>query len=149
MGHRRNRAFTLVELLTALMIGAIILAAAAAMASAVSNGKAALERNQMDISYLSTLQYRIADAVRRAETILPIANGVQLQYGNGQIIAIYKDALEQIWVEDAAAGMMVFKHQKVASIEQKSPKRIEIKLVIEKSGRPMPYRFTVCRYAGQ
>lgn len=149
MGYSRNRAFTLVELLTALMIGAVILAAAAAMASAVSNGKTALERDQVDIAYLSSLQYRIADAVRRAETITPVANGVLLQYGNGKTIAIYKDALEQIWFEDSAGGTVVFKQQKAVSIEQKSPKRVEIKLVLEQNGQPMPYRFTVCRYAGQ
>lgn len=148
MSNPHKKAFTVLELLTALAVGTIILAAAATMASAVSNGKSALERSYADIAYVAALQARIAEAVHRAETIDPIADGARLSYASGQTISIYKDNLNQLWINDSVNGTAMFKHQKAVSVERKSPKRIEIIIVREQNGMDVPYRFTASRYAG-
>jgi prepilin-type N-terminal cleavage/methylation domain-containing protein len=93
--HRPSSGFTLTELLMALMIGAIVMAAAATMAEAMSCGKRETENMTRTANYLAQLNTRLADLVMRAESITGEQNDIKL-IGNGKTVRIYTDASQNI-----------------------------------------------------
>lgn len=92
---RPSSGFTLTELLLALMIGAIVMAAAATMAEAMSCGKRETENMTRTANYLAQLNTRLADLVMRAESITGEQNDIKL-IGNGKTVRIYTDASQNI-----------------------------------------------------
>ena len=73
------------------MVGSIVLGAAATLADAMSQGKAATEKIARTANYLAHIQTRLADAVMCAEAIAPIADGVELSCGGGRVVRLYAD----------------------------------------------------------
>lgn len=92
---RPSSGFTLTELLLALMIGAIVMAAAATMAEAMSCGKRETENMTRTANYLAQLNTRLADLIMRAESITGEQNDIKL-IGNGKTVRIYTDASQNI-----------------------------------------------------
>jgi len=66
----RGRGFTLAELLIALMVGSIILAAAATLASATSCAKTATDQMGRNGAAVMQLQNRLSDLLIRANQVL-------------------------------------------------------------------------------
>jgi prepilin-type N-terminal cleavage/methylation domain-containing protein len=62
----KQSGFTLVEVLVALMIGAIVLAAAATMADALACGKETCDQMSRSSAYLMQIQTRLSDLIMRA-----------------------------------------------------------------------------------
>ncbi len=75
---RLSSGFTLTELLLALMVGAIVLAAAATMADAMSCGKRETENMTRTANYLVQLNTRLADLIMRAEDIKNYSEGAKV-----------------------------------------------------------------------
>jgi prepilin-type N-terminal cleavage/methylation domain-containing protein len=75
---RPSSGFTLTELLMALMIGAIVMAAAATMAEAMSCGKRETENMTRTANYLAQLNTRLADLIMRAEDIKNYSEGAKV-----------------------------------------------------------------------
>ena len=98
---RHSRGFTLTELLMGLMVGSIVLAAAATMAGAMSSGKRQTENMTRTATYLAQLHTRISDLVMRAEQITEIADGIELLYANGHAAAITTDDAKRIVIEQS------------------------------------------------
>ncbi len=67
--QRKCAAFTLVELLVALMVAAIVLTAAATMADAMACGKEACDQMSRNAAYLLQIQTRLSDLIMRANEI--------------------------------------------------------------------------------
>lgn len=102
--HRPSSGFTLTELLLALMVAAIVLAAAATMADAMSCGKRETENMTRTATYLAQLHTRLADLVMRAESIEELPEGenkgVEIVCAEGKY-KIYTDASQNIlYVKD-------------------------------------------------
>jgi len=97
--HRPSSGFTLTELLLALMVGAIVLAAAATMADAMSCGKRETENMTRTANYLAQLNTRLADLIMRANNIESLSEtgktGVTIHDPDGPV-KIYTDALQNI-----------------------------------------------------
>jgi prepilin-type N-terminal cleavage/methylation domain-containing protein len=99
----KQSGFTLVEVLVALMIGAIVLAAAATMADALACGKETCDQMSRSSAYLMQIQTRLSDLIMRANkaTINPDGN-LALGYdtdGDGltnKEVIVSKDALSKI-----------------------------------------------------
>ncbi len=72
--QKKHAGFTLVEVLVALMIGAIVLTAAATMAGAMSCAKEANDRMNRSTAYLLQVQTYFSDLIMRA-------NGVTIDLG--------------------------------------------------------------------
>ncbi|HML74470.1 MAG TPA: prepilin-type N-terminal cleavage/methylation domain-containing protein [Anaerohalosphaeraceae bacterium] len=70
--RKQNRGFTMAEMLVALMVASIILAAAATMAGALSAGKTANDQVSRNGAYLLQLQTRLTDLIMRANRVAGI-----------------------------------------------------------------------------
>ena len=68
--QRKCAAFTLVELLMALMVAAIVLTAAATMAEAMSRAKEANDQMSRNTAYLLQIQTRLSDLIMRANVVV-------------------------------------------------------------------------------
>ena len=83
----------------ALMVGSIVLAAAATMADAMSCGKQATEQMTRTATYLAQLHMRLSDLVMRANSIETISDGakegVKVVCEEG-IFTIYTDIAKNI-----------------------------------------------------
>jgi len=148
--NRQSHGFTLTELLIALMVGSIVLAAAAAMASAMSNGKAATERMSRSAAYLSQLGMRLSDAAMRAESITARAGGVELGYAGGQTLAIYTDDTKRIVFEDSGGGTAYYSEPSQANvvITAVSADRMSAAFDLVENGQSQTYRMTIAKRGG-
>ncbi len=70
--RKQVRGFTMAEMLVALMVASIILAAAATMAGALSAGKTANDQVSRNGAYLLQLQTRLSDLIMRANRVAGI-----------------------------------------------------------------------------
>jgi len=70
--RKQNRGFTMAEMLVALMVASIILAAAATMAGALSAGKTANDQVSRNGAYLLQLQTRLSDLIMRANEVVGV-----------------------------------------------------------------------------
>ena len=83
--QRKCAAFTLVELLVALMVAAIVLTAAATMADAMACGKEACDQMSRSTAYLLQIQTRLSDLIMRANEVVENNNQhVKLKYIDGE-----------------------------------------------------------------
>jgi prepilin-type N-terminal cleavage/methylation domain-containing protein len=83
--QKKHAGFTLVELLVALMIAAIVLAAAATMADAMSCAKEACDQMSRSTAYLLQIQTRLSDLIMRANEVVENDNQhVKLKYIDGE-----------------------------------------------------------------
>ncbi|MBM4103413.1 MAG: prepilin-type N-terminal cleavage/methylation domain-containing protein [Planctomycetes bacterium] len=100
--HKQS-GFTLVELLVALMIAAIVLAAAATMADALACGKETCDRMSRSTSYLLQIQTRLSDLIMRANAAaISLEGNLTLGYDTNddgltdEAVIVSKDALSNI-----------------------------------------------------
>lgn len=89
----------LMDLLLGLMVGAIVLAAAATMADAMSHGKRANEQISRSANYLAQLHTRLSDLIMRAESITGGLNNIELTV-EGKRVWIYSDDSRRIVVKE-------------------------------------------------
>ncbi len=115
--QRKCAAFTLVELLVALMIGAIVLAAAATMADALACGKETCDRMSRSTAYLLQIQTRLSDLIMRAnEATISLEGNLTLGYDTNddgltdKAAIVSKDALSKIITitEDGIAAVYTY-----------------------------------------
>ena len=150
---RKQSGLTLAELLVALMIGSIVLAAAATMADAMSCGKRATEQMARSGTYLAQLHVRLSDLVMCAETLGPRPdNGVTLTYDGGRTIQLYTDnSAQQIIVEEDGRVYSYISDpsQSAVGIVPVGVNRVVIRFDITENGAPQTYTMTVTRRGGQ
>lgn len=134
----------------ALMVGSIVLAAAAAMASAVSSGKAATEQMSRSSAYLGQLGVRLSDAVMRANAVSPVAGGVLLSYSGGRTVAIYTDDTQRIVVLDSGGLTAYYSEPSQANvvITAVGAERVSVAFDLTENGQPRPYRMTMAKRGG-
>ena len=75
-----KKGFTLVELLVALMVAAIVLTAAATMADAMACGKEACDQMSRNTAYLLQIQTRLSDLIMRANGVTNLDGNLTLGY---------------------------------------------------------------------
>lgn len=99
--RHKQSGLILSDVVIGLMIGAIVLTAAAAMADALSHGKRATEQMSRSANYLAQLQTRMADLTMRAESVeARTGGGVTLTYENGRTADVYADLSNRIVVDE-------------------------------------------------
>lgn len=148
--NRQCNGFTLAELLIALMVGSIVLAAAATMAGAMSNGKSATERMSRNAAYRTQLQLRLSDLVMCAESISSRAGGVDLGYPDGHIVSLYTDDTQRIVVENNSVyAYWSDPGQANVAITAVSGERVAIAYDLIENGQSQRYRMTAGRRGGQ
>ena len=149
--QRKQSGFTLVELLMALMVGSIVLAAAASMADAMSCGKRATEQMARSANYLAQLQIRLPDLIMRAGGIEAIAGGVNLTYDDGETVKLYSDDSKRIIVEENGLVYSYLSEptQKNVSIALVDVNRVAISFDIIENGVDQTYTMTATRRGGQ
>lgn len=149
----KQHGIALADLLLGLMVGAIVLAAAAAMADAMSCGKRATEQMSRSANYLVQLHTRLSDLTMRAENIeARVGGGVLLTYADGQTTELYADP--------DAAGRIVIKEndetlsylsdpaQTNVSILAADVNRVVITFDITENGTTYTHKMTVSRRGG-
>lgn len=100
--RKQVRGFTLVEVLVALMVASIILAAAATMAGALSSGKTANDQVSRNGAYLLQLQTRLSDLIMRANLVYGVdSQGITLwlDKNNNNV----KEMAEFVYVQTSAS----------------------------------------------
>lgn len=134
----------------ALMVGSIVLAAAASMADAMSCGKQATEQMARSAMYLAQLQTRLPDLVMRADSIGDIAGGVVLTYESGETISLYSDDSKRIVVEEAGRVYSYLSDptQKNVSITRVGVNRVVITFDITEQGTAQTYSMTATQRGG-
>ena len=153
MKRRKQSGLTLAELLVALMIGSIVLAAAATMADAMSCGKRATEQMARSGTYLAQLHTRLSDLVMCAETIESHPdNGVILTYNDGRTVHLYTDnTAQRIVVEENGQVYSYISDpsQSGVSIVPVAVNRVVIRFDITENGISQTYTMTATRRGGQ
>ena len=147
---RRQSGFTVVELLVALMVGSIVLAAAASIADAMGTGKQTTERMARSATYLAQLQVRLPDLIMRADEITPIAGGVTLTYGTGDTVNLYTDDLRRIIVDENGriSSFLSDPTQNNVSITMPDVNRVAIKFDITENKTVQRYAMVATRRGG-
>jgi len=148
--RQKQSGFTLVELMVALMVGSIVLAAAASMAEAMSCGKQATEQIARSAMYLAQLQSRLPDLVMRADSIGDIAGGVVLTYEGGETVSLYSDDTRRIVVEESGRVFAYLSDpaQKNVSISRVGVNRVVITFDSTEHGTAQTYSMTATRRGG-
>ena len=152
--HKQS-GFTLVELLVALMIAAIVLTAAATMAGALACGKETCDQMSRSTAYLLQIQTRLSDLIMRANgaTIDLGKTCLTLQYDtdsdgvNDKDMIISKDALSKVITIEGADYVYQLKnqaglYQNVQSDVQFNVdgKLVTVKFVLTETGVPQTYQ---------
>jgi len=160
--QRKCAAFTLVELLVALMVAAIVLTAAATMADAMACGKEACDQMSRNTAYLLQVQTRLSDLIMRANTVALGGDRLTLKYdtnGNGsaddvddKVVTVRKDASSEIITitEDGIDTNYVYRwkdrdgqYQNAQSnvlFEYDGNKLVTVKFVLTENGAAQEYR---------
>ncbi len=100
---KHKRGFTMAELLVALMVASIVLAAAATLAGALAGGKRVTDQVGRTTVCLMQLQHRLSDLLTRAEGVCDSnAAGFCLWHDIDEDGAI--DESEKTWVAAGATG---------------------------------------------
>jgi prepilin-type N-terminal cleavage/methylation domain-containing protein len=162
--RRKQSGFTLAELLMALMVGSIVLAAAATMADAMSCGKQATEQMTRSATYLAQLHTRLSDLVMRAETIEALTGGenkgVKIVCA-GETYTIYTDASENILYVHKESDVKPYKYEYKkegqseptqtnveVKIDDHNVNRVVIRFDITENGASNTYTMTATRRGG-
>jgi len=152
--QRKCAAFTLVELLVALMVAAIVLTAAATMAEAMSCAKEANDRMSRNTAYLLQIQTRLSDLIMRANSVVESGSQkiVLWHDDNGDETAV--DA-EKTTIEADGANLTIYKNDNPANKETYSDcqivetlgdtavpntKRVMIRFALTENGAAQEYR---------
>lgn len=148
---RKQSGIALAELVVGLMVGSIVLAATATMASAMSCGKRATEQMARNSNYLAHIHTRLSDLVMRAESISATADGVQLTYSGGITLQLYKDSSHRIVIEQdgGVQSYLTDPTQTNVSITAVDDNRVTIVFDMTENSIARPYMMTVTRRGGQ
>lgn len=147
VSKRKQHGIALADLLIGLMIGSIVLAAAATMADAMSHGKRATEQMARSSNYLAQVHIRLGDLVMRAESITPrVGGGVLLTYADGRMAELYSDNGNRIVIAENGeiASFLSDPAQTAVSITAIDLHRAAITFDIEGAA----YRMTATRRGG-
>lgn len=147
---RKQSGIALAELVVGLMVGSIVLAAAATMTSAMSCGKQATEQMTRNSNYLAHIHTRLSDLVMRAESISATADGVELTYSGGITLQLYKDSSHRIVIEEDGSiqSYMTDPNQSNVSITAVDANRVMIVFEMTENGIVRSYAMTVTRRGG-
>jgi prepilin-type N-terminal cleavage/methylation domain-containing protein len=131
-----KKAFTLVELLVALMVAAIVLTAAATMADAMACGKEACDQMNRSTAYLLQVQTRLSDLIMRANgaTINLEKNLLTLGYDTDGDIEISTDG-QSISIDGESWG-----HMQNVSFDYDDDKLVTVEFVLTEDGTPQTYQ---------
>jgi prepilin-type N-terminal cleavage/methylation domain-containing protein len=116
--QKKQSGFTLVELLVAMMIVAIVLTAAATMAGALSAAKEANDQIGHDITTLLQIQTRLSDLVMRAnEVTLCQASKLVLWHDNNADGIAAVDGSEYTTIETDGTNLTIYTNNNPANKE--------------------------------
>jgi len=137
---RPSSGFTLTELLLALMVAAIVLAAAATMADAMSCGKRETENMTRTANYLAQLNTRLTDLIMCAESITGELNDIEL-ISNGKTVRIYTDTLQNIlYVKEGDKEPYEYIYKKE---EQSEPAQTNVEVKIDNNDNRVIITFDI------
>jgi gas vesicle protein len=149
--RHKQSGLILSDVVIGLMIGAIVLTAAAAMADALSHGKRATEQMSRSANYLAQLQTRMADLTMRAESVeARTGGGVTLTYENGRTADVYADLSNRIVVDEGGiSSYLSDSAQTGVTISTADADRVVIAVELSENIGTRTYVMTATRRGGK
>ena len=154
VSKHKQHGIVLADLVLGLMVGAIVLAAAAAMADAMSHGKRATEQMTRSANYLIQLHTRLSDLTMRADHIeARDGGGVLLTYADGQTAEVYADpdTAGRIVIKEAdeTTSYLSDPAQTNVSIQAADVNSVVLTFDITENGTAQTYKMTATRRGGE